>query len=298
MRNRAAQAAFRERRTEYIKHLELTIKHHEEQLSSLQQSSRNAAEEVLMLRYKTSLLERILLEKGIDVQMELRAFSQNEPTPTQTPTMMPVQQPQHRAQYQHSIHQQQAQHQQQLHRGSISRQAGKKGSISHGTPDAIYIKNSPTMQPTPESRSTSPNMHSPPDGTSYLPHSVVSTPASDFIASGSNSANCVTIPHNYYPSPYQTHMEELEQEYEAEILDDDQHGHSSPVPLDNPPHIHHHAHGSSNMNGSGHMVDHLAVTLQNGPPPSTSGSMGQQQQQGLHYNNFNLPFTFATSNLR
>lgn len=203
MRNRAAQAAFRERRTEYIKHLELTIKHHEEQLSSLQQSSRNAAEEVLMLRYKTSLLERILLEKGIDVQLELRAFSQSEQTPTQTPTLMPVQQPQHRGQYQHSLQQQ------QLHRGSISRPAGKKGSISHGTPDAIYIKNSPTMQPTPESRSTSPNIHSPPDGSSYLPHSVVSTPASDFMASGPNSANCVPIPHNYYPSPYQTHMEEL-----------------------------------------------------------------------------------------
>lgn len=295
MRNRAAQAAFRERRTEYIKHLELTIKHHEEQLSSLQQSSRNAAEEVLMLRYKTSLLERILLEKGIDVQLELRAFSQSEQTPTQTPTLMPVQQPQHRGQYQHSLQQQ------QLHRGSISRPAGKKGSISHGTPDAIYIKNSPTMQPTPESRSTSPNIHSPPDGSSYLPHSVVSTPASDFMASGPNSANCVPIPHNYYPSPYQTHMEELEQEYEAEILDDDQHGHTSPVPLDTPPHIHHHhSHGTGNMNGNGHMVDHLAVSLQNGPPPSSNVSvgMGQQQQQGLHYNNFNLPFTFTTSNLR
>lgn len=203
MRNRAAQAAFRERRTEYIKHLELTIKHHEEQLSSLQQSSRNAAEEVLMLRYKTSLLERILLEKGIDVQLELRAFSQNDSTPTPTPTMIPAPQAQHRTQYQHPLQQQ------QMHRGSIARQIGKKDSISHTTPDAIYIKNSPTMQPTPESRATSPNMHTPPDGSSYLTHSVVSTPASDFITSAPNSASCVPIPHNYYPSPYQTHMEEL-----------------------------------------------------------------------------------------
>ncbi|KAL9631837.1 MAG: hypothetical protein Q9164_005675 [Protoblastenia rupestris] len=63
-RNRQAQAAFRERRTEYIKQLETTIKHHEETLQSLQQSHRSAADECLMLRYKNSLLERILLEKG------------------------------------------------------------------------------------------------------------------------------------------------------------------------------------------------------------------------------------------
>lgn len=63
-RNRQAQAAFRERRTEYIKQLEATIKQNEESLSTLQQSHRSAADECLMLRYKNSLLERILLEKG------------------------------------------------------------------------------------------------------------------------------------------------------------------------------------------------------------------------------------------
>merc|ERR1712058_207596 len=70
-RNRQAQAAFRERRTEYIKQLETTIQRHEETLQTLQQSHRAAADECLMLRYKNSLLERILLEKGIDVQAEL-----------------------------------------------------------------------------------------------------------------------------------------------------------------------------------------------------------------------------------
>jgi len=44
--------------------LETTIKQNEEALQSLQQSHRNAADECLMLRYKNSLLERILLEKG------------------------------------------------------------------------------------------------------------------------------------------------------------------------------------------------------------------------------------------
>ncbi|TKA77008.1 hypothetical protein B0A55_01963 [Friedmanniomyces simplex] len=71
-RNRQAQAAFRERRTEYIKQLEATIKQNEDSLATLQQSHRTAADECLMLRYKNSLLERILLEKGIDVQAELQ----------------------------------------------------------------------------------------------------------------------------------------------------------------------------------------------------------------------------------
>jgi len=64
-RNRQAQAAFRERRTEYIKQLEANIKQNEDSLASLQQSHRAAADECLMLRYKNSLLERILLEKGM-----------------------------------------------------------------------------------------------------------------------------------------------------------------------------------------------------------------------------------------
>lgn len=72
-RNRQAQAAFRERRTEYIKQLEETIRVHEQNLHNLQSAHRHAADECLMLRYKNSLLERILLEKGIDVQAELRA---------------------------------------------------------------------------------------------------------------------------------------------------------------------------------------------------------------------------------
>lgn len=70
-RNRQAQAAFRERRTEYIKQLETTIKHHEDTLQSLQQSHRSAADECLMLRYKNSLLERILVEKGKGKQVKI-----------------------------------------------------------------------------------------------------------------------------------------------------------------------------------------------------------------------------------
>ncbi|KAI4599672.1 Ligand-binding domain of nuclear hormone receptor [Pestalotiopsis sp. 9143b] len=85
-RNRQAQAAFRERRTEYIKQLEETIRVHESNLSNLQAAHRSAADECLMLRYKNSLLERILLEKGIDVQAELQAKTGS---PNLGPTHMP-----------------------------------------------------------------------------------------------------------------------------------------------------------------------------------------------------------------
>ena len=163
-----------------------------------------------MLRYKTSLLERILLEKGIDVQSELRAFSQGESTPAPTAPMGSVPQ-QHRQQPHHPIHQQ------QMHRQSISRAVPKRGSVSQQTPDTIYIKTSPIMRPTPVSRAPSPHVNSstmptPPDATaaSFVPHSVVSTPASDFVSpGGGNNSGCMSIPHNYYPSPYQQHMEEL-----------------------------------------------------------------------------------------
>ena len=63
-RNRQAQAAFRERRTEYIKQLETTIKHHEDTLQSVQQGHRSSNDECVMLRYKVSMYERILHERG------------------------------------------------------------------------------------------------------------------------------------------------------------------------------------------------------------------------------------------
>lgn len=63
-RNRQAQAAFRERRTEYIKQLESTINMQEATLNNLNAAHRQTTDECLMLRYKNSLLERVLLEKG------------------------------------------------------------------------------------------------------------------------------------------------------------------------------------------------------------------------------------------
>lgn len=70
-RNRDAQAAFRERRIEYIKELEERVKAYSARLRALEAKRTDSADECLMLRYKNSLLERILLHKGIDVNAEL-----------------------------------------------------------------------------------------------------------------------------------------------------------------------------------------------------------------------------------
>ena len=64
-RNRDAQAAFRERRIEYIKELEERVKVYGTKLRALESAKTNSADECLMLRYKNSLLERILLYKGM-----------------------------------------------------------------------------------------------------------------------------------------------------------------------------------------------------------------------------------------
>ncbi|KAF2009160.1 hypothetical protein BU24DRAFT_359001 [Aaosphaeria arxii CBS 175.79] len=172
-RNRQAQAAFRERRTEYIKQLESTIKHHEETLQNLQNSHRNAADECLMLRYKNSLLERILLEKGIDVQAELRAK-------TGSPNLGPTRAA---ASAQTSPNQPPLQQRAILNRQQQRRSLGgppKAEGVHHGLPmiqpDGALPQRSPLSQPTPASHLSSPTAsqtQSPnfmPQGTSVSPN--------------------------------------------------------------------------------------------------------------------------------
>ncbi|RDW61348.1 hypothetical protein BP5796_11240 [Coleophoma crateriformis] len=65
-RNRDAQAAFRERRTEHIQELETTVQEQKAMLQASQAAHTSAKDECLLLRYKNSLLERILLEKGTE----------------------------------------------------------------------------------------------------------------------------------------------------------------------------------------------------------------------------------------
>jgi len=84
-RNRDAQAAFRERRTEYIKELEETVGSYQRDLLDVQAAHGNIADECVMLRYKNSLLERILLEKGVDVRAEL--YQKTDPSLRSMPSL-------------------------------------------------------------------------------------------------------------------------------------------------------------------------------------------------------------------
>ncbi|KAF2712896.1 hypothetical protein K504DRAFT_356389, partial [Pleomassaria siparia CBS 279.74] len=173
-RNRQAQAAFRERRTEYIKQLESTIKHHEETLQNLQNSHRNAADECLMLRYKNSLLERILLEKGIDVQGELRAKTGS---PNLGPTRAPASantSPNQPPLQQRAMMNRQQQQQRRSIGGPLKAEASH--SLPMIQPDGALPNRSPLSQPTPGSHLSSPATsatRSPnflPQGTSVSPN--------------------------------------------------------------------------------------------------------------------------------
>ncbi|MCJ1337859.1 hypothetical protein MMC09_003143 [Bachmanniomyces sp. S44760] len=247
-RNRQAQAAFRERRTEYIKQLETTIRHQEETVQKLQQSHRSAADECLMLRYKNSLLERILLEKGIDVQAELKTkenAAQSGPSKGSSQPTNPS----------------------SVQRAIMNRHHQARRSVSANTPKLLSAlsasshpssssTHSPQLQPTPPSTlsptvSRSPNyvfqggMTSPgaglqaqqqqqqqhPQHPSQLPPRVGTYPNSRGYPNIAISTSHPNMPHpaqspaagqfsgerssaggtkiNHWPSPYQTHIEQL-----------------------------------------------------------------------------------------
>ncbi|KAF2502563.1 hypothetical protein BU16DRAFT_568746 [Lophium mytilinum] len=287
-RNRQAQAAFRERRTEYIKQLETTIKHHEDALQNLQQSHRSAADECLMLRYKNSLLERILLEKGIDVQAELRAKTSSPNLgPTRAPastTASPNQPPIQRAMMNR--------HQQAARRSIGASGVSQKPEGVHGLPvlqpDGALPNRSPLSQPTPSSHMSSPSTtatrspnfvpqigsaispnfgpvgpqqqllrpQQPPRSqytpllapqrpsviTNHAPSSGLSSAST--VGSGAGSAMTGSAsggPPAYYTSPFRSHMDQLEQEYDeqADMLDDqdpsDQSAGPGPFPQTFPP---------------------------------------------------------------
>ncbi|KAI9721886.1 MAG: hypothetical protein M1828_004981 [Chrysothrix sp. TS-e1954] len=71
-RNRQAQAAFRERRTEYIKQLEVNIRDNETKIEEMQQSHKTVAEECQSLRHRNLLLEKLLIDRGVDPHAEMR----------------------------------------------------------------------------------------------------------------------------------------------------------------------------------------------------------------------------------
>jgi len=159
-----------------------------------------------MLRYKNSLLERILMEKGIDVTAELRAVSRYDDRPPQPPmphaTVLPQTQPMPVQAVMSPL--------QQMHRPVIRRPQAPlpKRSMMSPSLDAVFIKATPDMRPVPTSSRNSPpsvtTMPTPPSQPPYpLPPQQGGTP--------SQQQEFQQLPpvSSHYPSPYQTHMEEL-----------------------------------------------------------------------------------------
>ncbi|KEY64831.1 hypothetical protein S7711_08840 [Stachybotrys chartarum IBT 7711] len=227
-RNRQAQAAFRERRTEYIKQLEETIRVHETNLHNLQAAHRTAADECLMLRYKNSLLERILLEKGIDVQAELRAKTGS---PNLEPTHMPQIQP---PPIQRAI--MNRHHQSRRSNSSIAPKS-EPGIVLPPPLHTAHAASSPKNRPTPSSHSDSPSntgsAFSPAASDSMSMRGSLVNPARPQIGqltANTQSPRPPIMPVNhgnrcappgpgasYYPTPaFQNHIEQLEQEYDAQ----------------------------------------------------------------------------------
>ncbi|KAI3336368.1 hypothetical protein HD806DRAFT_3448 [Xylariaceae sp. AK1471] len=244
-RNRQAQAAFRERRTEYIKQLEDTIRVHESNLTNLQAAHRSAAEECLMLRYKNSLLERILLEKGIDVQAELQAK-------TGSPNLGPTHMAQNMMQpppIQRAI----------LNRHHNSRRSASSiaPKVEPGVtsvPNQTNIQPSvasPKTRPTPPSHAASPTHPTPPYNSHMAATSPTAAAAPDhgnmrtampppmkqpltsmsgilhgprqqMMQQQQHQATSGPRPPSIYPTSFQSHFQQLEQEYDAptDMIDD------------------------------------------------------------------------------
>lgn len=232
-RNRQAQAAFRERRTEYIKQLEETIRVHESNLNNLQTAHRTAADECLMLRYKNSLLERILLEKGIDVQAELQAKTGS---PNLGPTHMPqnlVQPPPIQRAIMNRHH--------QSRRGNSA--IAPKTEVGANLPTPHRTTASPRSRPTPPSHSHSPSStvqgFSPAASDSLSMKGSITTmprqqPQQQQIHAMPGPQGHrqpppppqpqpqvrhvpATSGASFYPTPaFQNHIEQLEQEYDAQ----------------------------------------------------------------------------------
>ncbi|KAK7923068.1 hypothetical protein PG985_007139 [Apiospora marii] len=240
-RNRQAQAAFRERRTEYIKQLEETIRVHEGNLTNLQAAHRSAADECLMLRYKNSLLERILLEKGIDVQAELRAKTGSPSLgPTHMAPNMVQPPPIQRTMFNRHHHS----------RRSGSSIAPKLEAVTSSLPPPIHgiqANSSPKTRPTPPSHAASPTNPNPsfgqpvtspttteqPGVRSALPQpmrpplppmqgpmAAAAARQQMLQAGASGGANPTARTAPFYPTPsFQNHIEQLgkltQQEYDA-----------------------------------------------------------------------------------
>ncbi|UNI14009.1 hypothetical protein JDV02_000693 [Purpureocillium takamizusanense] len=311
-RNRQAQAAFRERRTEYIKQLEETIRVHESNLHNLQTAHRNAAEECLMLRYKNSLLERILLEKGIDVQAELHAK-------TGSPDLGPTHMPQNLVQpptIQRAILNRH--HQSRKSNSSIAPKAEPVTTPLNTSLPPHKSATSPKSRPAPSSHANSPTTNvgsafspAPSDSISLrgsvtglprqpMPTSNANAPARSMMQSGTGPRNqSLGQGASYYPTPaFQNHIEQLEHEYDGQndMVDDSE--------LDTPNGGGHYASAFNSDNqqtmllsptstAPGHVSQpHDAVSAAHQPFPSMTQLLGQN----LDWDPFGLSASMAFPN--
>ncbi|KAL4918535.1 hypothetical protein BDW62DRAFT_200663 [Aspergillus aurantiobrunneus] len=330
-RNRQAQAAFRERRTEYIRQLESTIKRNEDSLQTLQQQHRTAADECLMLRYKNSLLERILLEKGIDVQAELRlktgtpSGGPGKPSPvsTKAPSLQ-----------QTAISRSSA----QRHPSGL---APKEPFSVPQSRDGAFGIPSPQFQATPPSHVSSPShtkspgygfqgamspagvdpqaqntrsqmiSHSRNISQTSPPMSVGQPEPTDLksAVSAGMSSRAPRLPSAYYPSPFQKHYDQLEQEYDAQadMIDDE---HESPVGAS--PFVSGFNHASSVANASHSMNPHNMNPYNHPPGEGVNGAYGNTNAILGNYEpmldndpfglsasmHFQTPFSYEQSNAR
>ncbi|KAI1640982.1 hypothetical protein F4809DRAFT_637114 [Biscogniauxia mediterranea] len=330
-RNRQAQAAFRERRTEYIKQLEDTIKVHESNLTNLQAAHRSAADECLMLRYKNSLLERILLEKGIDVQAELRAK-------TGSPNLGPTHMPQNMVQpppIQRAI----------LNRHHHSRRSGSSiapklepGIASLPPPTGLQQSlASPKTRPTPPSHAASPTNPTPPYGN----HVSTSSPTTSEhpgmrppmppgtkqpiapmpgMTAGSRQPMMPQHPASgqrpptFYPTPsFQNHFQQLgntEQEYDAptDMMDEPEPDTPGPGPYPSAYSVAHQSGMSMQPTTTGTSAHQSTASAEHGGQTQAQGypSMTQLLDPAMDWDPFGLSasmafptqFSFDTSNMR
>ncbi|OAA80679.1 bZIP transcription factor, bZIP-1 [Akanthomyces lecanii RCEF 1005] len=275
-RNRQAQAAFRERRTEYIKQLEETIQVHETNLHSLQTAHRNANDECLMLRYKNSLLERILLEKGIDVHAELQAK-------TGSPTLGPTHMPQNMVQPP------------SLHRPIMNRARksvsalAPKVEASNTAMTGVKAETSPKTHPTPSPSNTG-SAFSPTTEHAAIKANAGNGPRSQMpaILTGAagqplRSGSVVSSGAPFYSAPaFHSHLDQLEHEYDhhGDMMQDSEldHGHGGePFP--------HSFSGNDNM-----IVSPTNATASHQIPGSGPGfsSMSQLLEQNMDWDPFGL----------
>lgn len=228
-----------------------------------------------MLRYKNSLLERILLEKGIDVHAELQAK-------TGSPTLGPTHMPQNMVQPP-SIHRPIM----NRARKSVSALAPKV-EASNTAMTGIKTETSPKTHPTPSPSNTGSAFSPTAENATIKANSGNGRPQVPTIITGQQlldrrSGSVVSSGAAYYPTPaFHNHMDHLEHEYDhqGDVMQDSEldnsAGHES---------FPHSFGGNDNM-----MVSPTSTTASHQIPGAGPGfsSMSQLLEQNLDWDPFGL----------